>query len=64
MFKKGQLVRSRLSNLLGVVVNSNKSRFYLEIVNGKHKGKVTDELPQGDHNCVLVGNNFKGNINK
>lgn len=61
MFKKGQLVRSRLSNLLGVVINSNKSRFYLQIVNGKNKGNVTEELPQGDHNCVLVGNNYKMN---
>ena len=59
MFKKGQLVRSRLSNALGVVVNSNKSIFYLQIVNGKNKGKVTEELPQGDHNSLLVGNNFK-----
>lgn len=64
MFKHGQLVRSRISNLFGVVVRANKYSFRLRIVSARHKGEITEPLHHDDDCCELVGNNYKeaGNV--
>lgn len=60
MFKHGQLVRSRISNLFGVVVSSNKYTFMLRIVSSCGKGEITIPLYHDDDYCELVGNNYRG----
>lgn len=59
MFKRGQLVRSRISNLFGVVVSANRHSFKLRMVSGNHKGKTSEPLLHDDEYCELVGNNYK-----
>lgn len=59
MFKKGQLVRSKISNLFGVVVRSNKHSFRIRIVSARGKGEMTEPLYHDDDYCELVGNNYK-----
>lgn len=59
MFKRGQLVRSRISNLYGVVTAANCEMFKLTLVTGKRKGYLTYWLNHDDVDCELVGNNYK-----
>lgn len=59
MFKVGQLVRSDISGITGVVVQANKSTFTVIIESSLGRGIVCDPIPQNDRFISLIGNNYR-----
>lgn len=59
MFKVGQLVRSNISGLIGVVIKANKNTFTLRVESWQDRGQVCNPLPQDDKYTSLIGNSYR-----
>lgn len=59
MFKVGQLVRSNVSGLVGVVIRANKNTFTVRVESWQDRGQVCNPLPQDDKATSLIGNNYR-----
>lgn len=59
MFKVGQLVRSNVSGLVGVVIHANKNTFTVRIESRQSSGRIFPTLPQDDKATSLIGNNYR-----
>lgn len=61
MFKKGQVIRSKISGLFAVVTEatSGSSLCSIQMLTGDAKGKVLQFYPRTDPQSELIGNNYQ-----
>lgn len=64
MFKKGQIIRSKISGRYAVVVEATAGSILCSIrmLTGDSKGKVLRYYPRSDIQSELIGNNYRSTV--